>query len=112
MDRLTSESKYCSYGCAIAENEDRLCRGNEESCWQYSLYSKLAEYEDLEEQGLFVRLHELAGALSSNILCSNCPIKAKCRIIHIPCSVQLEDWVKKIMAKRARKEEAKKAKGE
>lgn len=52
MDRLTFEESYCSF--TECDLKDRC--GIERACYDKRLYDKLKEYEDLEEQGLLVKL--------------------------------------------------------
>lgn len=52
MNRLTRKDlNYCEVTGCKAE----ICK-IDDLCYEYKLYAKLKEYEDLEEQGLLVRL--------------------------------------------------------
>ena len=52
MQRLTQKDlNYCEVTACKAE----ICKENDK-CYEYKLYAKLKEYEDLEEQGLLLRL--------------------------------------------------------
>lgn len=58
MSRLTSEKTYCEMQCDYGKEQECFFDSVEESfdCFERKIYDKLKEYEDLEEQGLLVRL--------------------------------------------------------
>lgn len=58
MNRLTNHFDYCYFiGCGwLEENVCRVFGTDTEKCHRKSVYEKLCKYEDLEEQGLLLRL--------------------------------------------------------
>lgn len=60
MERLTDEDTYC----AFVDCDYEGCKIN---CYDKKLYDKLKEYEDLEEQGLLLKLPCKVGDVLFNI---------------------------------------------
>ena len=58
MERLTNHFNHCDFiGCGwLEENVCRVFGTDTEKCHRKSVYEKLREYEDAEEQGLLLRL--------------------------------------------------------
>lgn len=56
--RLTNNKTYCEQQCDYGEHGECFFDSVEESfdCFERKIYEKLKEYEELEEQGLLVRL--------------------------------------------------------
>lgn len=56
--RLTNNKTYCEQQCDYGEHGECFFDSVEESfdCFERKIYEKLKEYEELEEQGLIVRL--------------------------------------------------------
>ena len=54
MERLTDHTEYCIYwsDCDMSDGD---CIFNT-NCYDRKIYNKLREYEDLEEQGLLLKL--------------------------------------------------------
>lgn len=56
MSRLTTNQNYCD-DCDFGKAKECFFNGKEKfNCKDKQIYEKLREYEDLEEQGLLVRL--------------------------------------------------------
>ena len=54
-DRLTNSIDYCQLHCDFGKSNE--CFFQEKSkCYEKNIYEKLREYENLEEQGLLLRL--------------------------------------------------------
>ena len=51
MERVTDKNKYCDW-CDFDEENCKIRR----NCFENKMYEKLKEYEDLEEQGMLLRL--------------------------------------------------------
>ena len=62
MSRLTKHCDYCVdseciwYDKELAKDNKCECNKSRDNCYDRSIYNKLAEYEDLEEQGLLLKL--------------------------------------------------------
>lgn len=56
--RLTNNKTYCEQQCDYGKEGECFFDSVEESfdCFERKIYDKLKEYEDLEEQGLLLRL--------------------------------------------------------
>lgn len=52
MERLTGKDSYCSFTYCDNKGKCKI----ENVCYDKKLYDKLKEYEDLEEQGLLLKL--------------------------------------------------------
>lgn len=65
MERLTEWLGAANDRCAMPNSE--VCRIGQRHDWEQMAINKLAEYEDLEEQGLLVRLPCKAGDTVSGI---------------------------------------------
>lgn len=62
MQRLTNYFDYCDftecrhYDKELAKNDScNFIHSSRERCFEYAVYNKLREYEDLEEQGLLLK---------------------------------------------------------
>ena len=63
MERLTNHFDYCDftecrhYDKELAKSDScNFIHSSRERCLEYAVYNKLREYEDLEEQGLLLKL--------------------------------------------------------
>ena len=62
MSRLTKYCEYCVdseciwYDKELAKDNKCECNKSRDNCHDRSIYNKLREYEDLEEQGLLLKL--------------------------------------------------------
>ena len=62
MSRLTKHCDYCVdseciwYDKELAKDNKCECNKSRDNCHDRSIYNKLREYEDLEEQGLLLKL--------------------------------------------------------
>lgn len=58
MERLTDQDTYCAYiDCGIGYENCRMTK----QCYDKKLYDKLKAYEELEEQGMLLRLPRRVG---------------------------------------------------
>ena len=55
MDRLTNSIDYCQLHCDFGKSNECFFQ-DKSKCYEKNIYEKLREYEDLEEQGLLLRL--------------------------------------------------------
>ena len=55
MDRLTNSIDYCKLHCDFGKSNECFFQ-DKSKCYEKNIYEKLREYEDLEEQGLLLRL--------------------------------------------------------
>ena len=55
MERLTNSIDYCQLHCDFGKSNECLFQ-DKSKCYEKNIYEKLREYEDLEEQGLMLRL--------------------------------------------------------
>lgn len=55
MERLTNSIDYCKLHCDFGLLNECFFQ-NKSKCYENNIYEKLREYEDLEEQGLLLRL--------------------------------------------------------
>lgn len=54
-DRLTNSIDYCQLHCDFGKSNECFFQ-DKSKCYEKNIYEKLREYEDLEEQGLLLRL--------------------------------------------------------
>ena len=55
MDRLTNGIDYCKMHCDFGKSNECFFQ-DKSKCYEKNIYEKLREYEDLEEQGLLLKL--------------------------------------------------------
>ena len=55
MERLTNSIDYCQLHCDFGKSNECFFQ-DKSKCYEKNIYEKLREYEDLEEQGLLLRL--------------------------------------------------------
>ena len=55
MERLTNGIEYCKLHCDFGKSNDCFF-SNKDKCYERSIYNRLKDYEDAEEQGLLLRL--------------------------------------------------------
>ena len=55
MDRLTNSIDYCQLHCDFGKSNECFFQ-DKSKCYEKNIYEKLREYENLEEQGLMLRL--------------------------------------------------------
>ena len=55
MDRLTNSIDYCQLHCDFGKQNECFFQ-DKSKCYEKNIYEKLREYENLEEQGLLLRL--------------------------------------------------------
>ena len=55
MDRLTNSIDYCQLHCDFGKSNECFFQ-DKSKCYEKNIYEKLREYENLEEQGLLLRL--------------------------------------------------------
>ena len=55
MDRLTNSIDDCQLHCDFGKSNECFFQ-DKSKCYEKNIYEKLREYEDLEEQGLLLRL--------------------------------------------------------
>ena len=55
MDRLTNSIDYCKLHCDFGKSNECFFQ-DKSKCYEKNIYEKLREYENLEEQGLLLRL--------------------------------------------------------
>ena len=55
MERLTNSIDYCQLHCDFGKSNECLFQ-DKSKCYEKNIYEKLREYEDLDEQGLLLRL--------------------------------------------------------
>ena len=55
MDRLTNNIDYCQLHCDFWKSNECFFQ-DKSKCYENNIYEKLREYENLEEQGLLLRL--------------------------------------------------------
>ena len=54
-DRLTNSIDYCQFHCDFGKSNECFFQ-DKSKCYEKNIYEKLREYENLEEQGLMLRL--------------------------------------------------------
>lgn len=70
MERLTNGIDYCELHCDFGKSNECFF-SNKDKCYERSIYNRLKEYEDAEEQGLLLRLpckDELISILAKLVL--------------------------------------------
>ena len=84
MKRLTNSIDYCQLNCDFGKEKDCLFQ-DKSKCYEKNIYEKLREYENLEEQGLLLRLPVKAGDTIWYFDCyyDNYPIEGKVTRIEI-----------------------------
>ena len=55
MERLTNSIDYCKLHCDFGKSNECFFQ-DKSKCYEKNIYEKLREYENLEEQGLLLRL--------------------------------------------------------
>ena len=55
MERLTNSIDYCQLHCDFGKSNECFFQ-DKSKCYEKNIYEKLREYENLEEQGLMLRL--------------------------------------------------------
>lgn len=60
MERLTNGTDYCKLHCDFGKSNECFF-SDKDKCYERSIYNRLREYEDLEEQGLLLKLLCKAG---------------------------------------------------
>ena len=55
MERLTNSIDYCQLHCDFGNSNECFFQ-DKSKCYEKNIYEKLREYENLEEQGLLLRL--------------------------------------------------------
>lgn len=55
MERLTNGIDYCKMHCDFGKSNECFF-SDKDKCYERSIYNRLREYENLEEQGLLLRL--------------------------------------------------------
>ena len=55
MERLTNSIDYCQLHCDFGKSNECFFQ-DKSKCYEKNIYEKLREYENLEEQGLLLRL--------------------------------------------------------
>ena len=55
MERLTHSIDYCQFHCDFGKSNECFFQ-DKSKCYEKNIYEKLREYENLEEQGLLLRL--------------------------------------------------------
>lgn len=55
MERLTNGIEYCKLHCDFGKSNECFFQ-DKSKCYEKNIYEKLREYEDLDEQGLLLRL--------------------------------------------------------
>ena len=55
MERLTNSVDYCQLHCDFGKSNECFFQ-DKSKCYEKNIYEKLREYENLEEQGLLLRL--------------------------------------------------------
>ena len=55
MERLTNSIDYCQLHCDFGKSNEYFFQ-DKSKCYEKNIYEKLREYENLEEQGLLLRL--------------------------------------------------------
>ena len=55
MERLTNGIEYCKLHCDFGKSNECFF-SNKDKCYERSIYNRLKDYEELEEQGLLLRL--------------------------------------------------------
>ena len=55
MDRLTNGIEYCILHCNFKKSNECFF-SNKDNCYERSIYNRLKDYEDAEDQGLLLRL--------------------------------------------------------
>lgn len=55
MERLTNGIEYCKLHCDFGKSNECFF-SNKDKCYERSIYNRLKDYEDAEEQGLLLRL--------------------------------------------------------
>ena len=55
MERLTNGIEYCKLHCDFGKSNECFF-SNKDKCYERSIYNRLKEYEDADEQGLLLRL--------------------------------------------------------
>ncbi|MDY5967883.1 MAG: hypothetical protein SPJ08_02610 [Sphaerochaetaceae bacterium] len=55
MERLTNSIDYCQLHCDFGKQNECFFQ-DKSKCYEKNIYEKLREYENLEEQGLLLRL--------------------------------------------------------
>ena len=55
MERLTNGIEYCKLHCDFGKSNECFF-SNKDKCYERSIYNRLKDYEDAEEQGLLLKL--------------------------------------------------------
>ena len=86
MERLTNSIDYCQLHCDFGKSIE-CSFSNQDNCYERSIYCKLREYENLEEQGLLLRLPTEAYFIKNNNVCKGWVRE----LVYSPCRKLLLD---------------------
>ena len=86
MERLTNSIDYCQLHCDFGNSNECFFQENSK-CYEKNIYEKLREYENLEEQGLLLRLPTEAYFIKNNNVCKGWVQE----VVYSPCRKLLLD---------------------